>query len=130
MKLVQTVCCVTIVAAFSATARSADIDDIRGSQWNSTYQDDAGTFVVDASVKFNGDSGSYTLSDGETGLLTNLRYSYITPAPELKVGIYGTWRLRNESGGFTLRVTGDGSRFAGQWTGMNNKRGTWNGSRQ
>ena len=108
----------------------ADINDIRKSRWKSTYQDDAGTFVVDSTLELNGDSGSYKLANGETGLLTGLRYAYITPAPEKKVGVYGTWRLRNESGGFTFRVTGDGQRFGGQWTGANNKRGTWNGTRQ
>jgi hypothetical protein len=109
--------------------RAADIDDIRSSCWKSTYQDDAGTFVVDARIELNGGSGTYTLASGETGQLTGLRYAYITPAPEQKVGVYGTWTLGNQSGGFTFRVAGDGQRFGGQWTGANHKRGTWSGTR-
>jgi hypothetical protein len=128
----QTMSLAAAVLALSTvpmTAFGADIDDIRYSSWSSAYQDDAGTFIVDATIELNGDSGTYTLANGETGLLTGLRYAYITSAPELKVGVYGTWRLRNESGGFTFRITGDGQRFGGQWAGAFNKRGTWNGSR-
>jgi hypothetical protein len=120
---------VALLALVSAAATAADINEVSNSTWYTTYQNDAGTFVVNATVQLNGNSGTYTLSNGETGLLTDVRYAYITPAPELKVGIYGTWRLRNESGGFTFRVTGDGSQFGGQWAGANNARGTWSGSR-
>ncbi len=120
---------VALLALVSTSVNAADINDVQYSTWNTTYQDNAGTFVVNATVQLNGNSGTYTLSNGETGLLTDVRYAYITPAPELKVGVYGTWRLRNESGGFTFRVTGDGSQFGGQWAGANNARGTWNGSR-
>lgn len=119
---------VAIIAWGSLSANAADIAEVQNSTWYTTYQNDAGTFVVNATVQLNGDSGTYTLSNGETGLLTNIRYAYITPAPELKVGIYGTWRLRNESGGFTFRVTGDGGQFGGQWV-NGNTRGTWSGSR-
>ncbi|MGC4003893.1 MAG: hypothetical protein QM811_12510 [Pirellulales bacterium] len=111
------------------TAFAADVGDVKNSTWTTTYQDDAGTFVVNATVQLNGDSGTYTTSNGETGLLTGIKYAYITPAPEQKVGVYGTWRLRNETGGFTFRVTGDGKQFGGQWTGAGNKKGTWTGSR-
>jgi len=122
-------CGLVFLVLLSCLANAADIADVQNSTWYTTYQDEAGTFVVNATVQLQGDHGTYTLSNGETGLLTNIRYAYITPAPELKVGVYGTWRLRNETGGFTFRVTGDGSQFGGQWVGNGNKRGTWSGSR-
>jgi hypothetical protein len=117
---------VAIMALESFSASAADIADIRNSTWYTTYQDDAGTFVVNATVELNGSSGTYRLSNSETGLLTGLVYS---PLPNNKVGVYGTWRLRNESGGFTFRVTADGQQFGGQWNGSGNKNGTWTGSR-
>jgi hypothetical protein len=116
--------------AMSSVLAAADVNDVKQSCWKSNYQDDAGTFVVDARIELKGNSGSYTLEDGQVGRLTNLRYEYITPAPELKVGVYGAWQLGGQSGNFTFRVTGDGQRFGGQWTGANNARGTWNGKRE
>ena len=116
---------IALLALVSTSANAADINDVQYSNWNSSYQDNAGTFIVNATVHLNGDSGTYCLSNGETGLLTGLRYAYL---PDNKVGVYGTWRLRNESGGFTFRVTADGSQFGGQWV-NGNMRGTWSGAR-
>jgi hypothetical protein len=117
---------VTLLALISTSVNAADINDVQYSTWYTTYQDNAGTFIVNATVQLNGNSGTYTLSNGETGLLTGLVYS---PLPNDKVGVYGTWRLRNESGGFTFRVTADGSQYSGSWAGSGNKNGTWSGSR-
>src|SRR5580765_6101555 len=79
--------------AMNSPLYAADVNDVKQSCWKTSYQDDAGTFVVDARIELKGDSGSYKLEDGQVGQLTNLRYAYITPAPELKVGVYGTWQL-------------------------------------
>ena len=103
---------------------AADIDDIKDSSWDSTYQDNDGTFVVDAVLVLSGDSGTYDTGNG-VGTLEKIRYAYITSAPEKKVGVYGTWRLGKATGGFTLRISGDGKTFSGTWSGAKNQRGTW-----
>ncbi len=121
---------VGLIILLPVTLWGAEINDVRTSCWDSTYQDEAGTFVVEARIQFNGESGTYTLPNGQSGDLTGLKYAYITPAPEKKVGIYGTWSMGGKSGGFTFRVTGDGQKFGGQWTGANNLRGTWRGKRE
>lgn len=131
MKMLMTrMLCVSMVAGLCGDLSAADINDIQRSCWNSTYQDDAGTFVVSSYIELKGNSGTYRLQNGQVGTLTNLRYAYITPAPELKVGVYGTWSLNGQSGQFTFRVTGNGQQFGGQWTNGPNQRGTWNGQRQ
>lgn len=122
------ICCL-FTAGLAGRSLAAEINDIQQSCWNSTYQDEAGTFVVNAYIELHGAAGTYRLQNGQVGTLTNLRYAYITPAPEKKVGVYGTWTLGNQSGGFTFRVTGDGQQFGGQWTAGQFQRGTWNGSR-
>jgi hypothetical protein len=129
MRILETVLMMAVIGLVPAHLSAADIDDISNSTWDSTYQDNDGTFVVDAILTLDGDSGTYDTGNG-VGTLEGIRYAYITPAPEKKVGVYGTWRLGSATGGFTLRISGDGETFSGTWMGANKKRGTWTSTKR
>jgi hypothetical protein len=116
-----------ISIGLSSQAFSADINRVKKSKWNAVYADDDGTFSVDNTVVLNGKSGYYVTEGGRKGKLSGIKYNYISPKPELKVGVYGKWQLGNQTGNFTFRVSGDGKKFAGQWVGGNNQQGTWTG---
>src|SRR5690242_3541917 len=86
----------------TTSAVKADVNDVRYSTWSTTYYGPG--FQVNATVVLDDTSGYYTTDSGDQGQLTGVRYAYITPDPDLKVGVYGTWSMNGQSGGFTFRV--------------------------
>jgi hypothetical protein len=100
-------------------------DDVSFSEWDSSYTTPGGT--VSAHVVLQGNSGSYTLSDGSTGSLSNIRYS-----GRNVVIIRGIWSLGGQLGLFEWRVVPDGSQFLGNWRYLDTKgrpQGAWNATR-
>jgi hypothetical protein len=114
----------TVAATLNKLA-SAIRDDVSFSEWDCRYTTSRGT--VNNHVVLQGDSGSYTLEDGSTGSLSNIRYSGGNV-----VIVRGIWSFQGQYGQFEWRVVPDGSQFLGNWRYLDTRgrpQGAWNGVR-
>lgn len=90
---------------------SVNAQGVESSTWNALYGDNAGSFKVSASLRLQGESGSYYPAGG-LGSLNGITYR-----PSITGGtlVSGNWSYAGTQGWFAYDVTAGGASFNGSW---------------
>ena len=122
---------VAICLATAPSARAADLNKLKHSQWDSNYSGDGVDGNQHAFVYFNGPKALFRVKNGNTvtlkGKMSDVHYKVDTDNGGYV--ITGNWDAQGTTGTFEFDVTDDGKSFTGSWqTDDGSQSGDWSGN--